>query len=1546
MRKSRMKFIALSLLSAITITGIIPSVAMAEELQVSEETKQEITTSVEEVTNELLDNATEVTSDVTEDVGEVVENVTTEPAKEVAEKEVAVTDSVEQLNEVVPNEELVSSTSTSLIINSTDDMTFSDETIVSAVKYDEYYVVTYDTADNAKIAFDAFTSQGIAVEYNNSIDKPEDVNKSELDKVENTSDEVESTEADTEKKTITVAVLDTGIADISDDELLKDMVLEGYSVIDDSVYDNNGHGTVMANIIASSFRDTEMYSDTEIKILPIKVLDENGNGSVLSVYMGMEYALSHNADVINLSISGLGNSNILTNEINKAYNQGVTTVVAAGNNSDDVANYIPGNIDTAITVSAVADRDSEKVFAEYSNHGSFVDFSAMGTYEMTYTDEAGEEIITSVNGTSVASAYVTSYVAMLKALGREDVSETDVYASLQASVDDLGEVGFDEYFGFGYLAKNNIKEIKEHTADKEKDVDLEENEEDGVQEVNTSGGWYGDYWMATSEADLFIGVLNGATKFLLMNDITYVNTWGVNGGNYLLDLGGHTIYTDPQKLYAFALNEFMAVNSGTITLQNGTIDGRGLCYSGSGTGNNEVGALITVYPTGTLVMNNINIGNVTNKVDYNASADEGGGTIVNNWGTLVANNTCFHDCSGTAIWLQDTYNSAYGNGTGTTLNNCSSYNVSGLYSTGSSRGINTGLVIDGGNYRCGRQGHYLAGIEAFNTTSVTIRNCSIAGHVTISDHSFINMDNVHMDENNKTATDFALWCFVTLKSDRNSTISNCTFRHGIFGILCEENQNVTNTINNVSISENALIGIELRGGNINLLNSNINNTVDGLKNEGGNFYIYNTTSIHNCSDKGIFNESGTVTIDRNAATNIYKNQTGILNQGTCTINSGTISNNRQDGVKNGDKYSNAKGTLIINGGLIENNGRNGIYNEHGKAQINGGTNRGNKQYGYRNESELVYASGVCGDNSFYDIYQNGDYKMSGNARAYSNGVYLTPGHTINITSPLTCEDGAIKVTIKNVDAHLGRNVAYCSYGMNKDNADAMLNKFVLTNKNTTSGTNHKAALRSGNGINGAVGNIILSEEYYVSFDKNINNSKVTADVPRVQTHYWKEDAWVPCGEVNLYYNGKKFNSLVHNGWNKSASFNSDGCGVNGWLVYPAEEMTSDKVVYAIYTGGLIDLSINGNNQTAGDNYTLYNFENNNSLLPENTFERKYEEMVYDVNLEHDELSRRIYSHEGWHLSDSATYKDNPYGYNQNVDFTGLIYDQLNSDTVLVGDDGNVNITIYSVWDEPPVITAKNWWISTKQVDDGIFTDENILKRVNATDKEDGTNLKLEVVYPVSKDYYYTLGRTGVWKKGKATVTIVATDSRGNETRKLMYVGVHKDGMIESSWADESKGELPRYVRSISRKFYDMKDTDAGLGKYSVWYVVPTYKKTILDAFYRLENDQPIMIYEFNCADIRSSQEHCFSAIRNETWLTKEHYDECVEMYKDNKIYDSGYRSSQALCSNRNMNWYKDKEIPEEWFDYSNGITDANLQGWVGYYKAINPSFSELQYIEE
>ena len=1027
MRGKTKRTIALSLLTAMIVTSAVPSVAFAEELQISDEAKQEITTSVEEATNELLDNATEVTNEVTENVGEVVENVTTEPAEEVAEKEVAVTDSVEQLNEVVPNEELVSSTSTSLIINS-NDMTFSDETIVSVVKYDEYYVVTYDTAENAKIAFDTFTSQGIAVEYNNSIDKPEDTSEEELDKVENTSDEVESTEADTTKKTITVAVLDTGIADVSDDELLKDMVLEGYSVIDDSVYDNNGHGTVMANIIASSFKDTEMYSDTEIKILPIKVLDENGNGSVLSVYMGMEYALSHNADVINLSISGLGNSNILTNEINKAYNQGVTTVVAAGNNSDDVANYIPGNIDTAITVSAVAERDNEKVFAEYSNHGSFVDFSAMGTYEMTYTDEAGEEIVTSVNGTSVASAYVTSYVAMLKALGREDVSETDVYASLQASVEDLGEVGYDEYFGFGYLEKENIKEIKEHTADNEKDVDLEENEDDGEQEVNASAWFYsGGLYLCneTGWGDLS-GNWNHAPNATRAMENLFVAMDIFNVTNVTVYIGTTPFWfnndirilrvPDYKTVTITSVNPFVDRNSQLD--QNGWVIPRSPWYRYCDNGG-ATGMLVTGYHANLKTEGIDFFDNAQTRYNYSGGAGCAGSGINNdykyNYNGLkeIGGRYDAYGCSYRSThswWCTSTI--------GGTLDHCNFYSDdtgtngsegalvlfggtvknSNFYGTGNahSRAVTCGSWYDDWDGQRKPLGHCY------------IQNCYIQGYGTLN-----------------PAIEAGPYTDMTVENTRivgatNSNINN--LECSLIGV----NSNGTATLNNVTL-ENCYRGVhtEYRDNanpNIVIKNSEIKNCTYGIEDQGGNITIYNTANIHDCSDKGIFNESGTVTIDRNAAINIYKNQTGIWNQATCNILGGSywtgsdtiggIRSNTGQGIVN-------YGTLNLNPVPSQNkrvdiaqNGYNGIYNE-GVVNDNGAYIWSNNHAGVVNGADgktnptYIKTSGNFDNNGYEGLANRGNATVI-NSNIYNNGSNGVANHKTATISNSTIYNNGIK----------------------------------------------------------------------------------------------------------------------------------------------------------------------------------------------------------------------------------------------------------------------------------------------------------------------------------------------------------------------------------------------------------------------------------------------------------------------------------------------------------------------------------------------------------
>ncbi|MCR4761675.1 MAG: S8 family serine peptidase [Oscillospiraceae bacterium] len=92
--------------------------------------------------------------------------------------------------------------------------------------------------------------------------------------------------------------------------------------------DDFGHGTHCAGIIASCTMDN-------VKILPIKVLNREGMGTTLEVYCGVMYALEQGADVISMSLGGLGISPLLNTAAAAASEQDVTFCVAAGNESID-----------------------------------------------------------------------------------------------------------------------------------------------------------------------------------------------------------------------------------------------------------------------------------------------------------------------------------------------------------------------------------------------------------------------------------------------------------------------------------------------------------------------------------------------------------------------------------------------------------------------------------------------------------------------------------------------------------------------------------------------------------------------------------------------------------------------------------------------------------------------------------------------------------------------------------------------------------------------------------------------------------------------------------------------------------------------------------------------------------------------------------------------------------------------------------------------------------------------------------------------------------
>ena len=74
--------------------------------------------------------------------------------------------------------------------------------------------------------------------------------------------------------------------------------------------------------------------------------------------------------------------------------------------------------------------------------------------------------------------------------------------------------------------------------------------------------------------------------------------------------------------------------------------------------------------------------------------------------------------------------------------------------------------------------------------------------------------------------------------------------------------------------------------------------------------------------------------------------------------------------------------------------------------------------------------------------------------------------------------------------------------MNKNNADAMLKKtYIKYNRwETTYAGKSKAAYALLQGTNGSIGNNVLSEEYYVTYDGNVQNAHVTFDLPGASDH--------------------------------------------------------------------------------------------------------------------------------------------------------------------------------------------------------------------------------------------------------------------------------------------------------------------------------------------------------------------------------------------------------------------------------------------------------------
>jgi len=257
-----------------------------------------------------------------------------------------------------------------------------------------------------------------------------------------------------ESDSVVVAVIDTGYQPHVD---LAGVFITGYDFVNgdsdatDTPSDGFSHGTHVAGTIASDLANDPLVAGINrgAKILPVKVLDDDGVGTFEDIMDGIVWASgmavpghtlpggvpvnANPARVLNLSLGGRVGPcpDALADITGYLAARDVIIVVSAGNSSQDTAMFAPANCPGVVTVAATGPYDER---AYYSNYGPDVDISAPGgSFDFVYTLEhdayptvlpagvlstiggLGSSSYEFAQGTSMAAPHVTGVVSLLLA---------------------------------------------------------------------------------------------------------------------------------------------------------------------------------------------------------------------------------------------------------------------------------------------------------------------------------------------------------------------------------------------------------------------------------------------------------------------------------------------------------------------------------------------------------------------------------------------------------------------------------------------------------------------------------------------------------------------------------------------------------------------------------------------------------------------------------------------------------------------------------------------------------------------------------------------------------------------------------------------------------------------------------------------------------------------------------------------------------------------------------------------------------------------------
>jgi serine protease len=289
---------------------------------------------------------------------------------------------------------------------------------------------------------------------------------------------------------VVVAVIDSGIAYENRGRFRRAPDLAGtrftsarYDWVGHDTHpdDEESHGTHVTGTIAQQTNNGYGVTGLAygVKIMPLRVLDAEGNGDGADIARALRYAVKHGANVINMSVEfdtslRAGDIPEVISALHYAVRKNVTLVAASGNEGISKVAY-PARDRDVISVGAST---FNGCLADYSNAGRGLDLVAPGggqdaSFSSTVSDRgncnptsADRQIVQQTlwgdvshfrlvgfEGTSFATPHVTAAAALLiatKRLGPRPTPE-QIKARLKQTARDLGAPGSDSHYGAGLL---------------------------------------------------------------------------------------------------------------------------------------------------------------------------------------------------------------------------------------------------------------------------------------------------------------------------------------------------------------------------------------------------------------------------------------------------------------------------------------------------------------------------------------------------------------------------------------------------------------------------------------------------------------------------------------------------------------------------------------------------------------------------------------------------------------------------------------------------------------------------------------------------------------------------------------------------------------------------------------------------------------------------------------------------------------------------------------------------------------------------------------